>query len=80
MRMRKAKTVTIDHDVLREIEITKGKRSTSDRLNEVLRAGLEAERGQKVDAEIASFFAKRNDDRADSLGFQQASIRAVSRE
>ena len=80
MASRKAKTVTLDAEVLREIESTKGKRSTSDRLNELLKVGLEAERAHRIDAEIASFFANHAEDRQESLAFQRASAKAVSRE
>lgn len=80
MALRKAKTVTIDTDVLQEIENSRGTGSTSERLNQLLRAGLEAERMQKVDSEIASFFSRHTDDHSGTRAFQRASIKAVVRD
>jgi len=78
--MRKATTLTIRSELLAEIRSTKAARSTSDRVNELLRRGLELEKRESLEREAAEFFgtagAKFDIERAAS---QKASKKALSR-
>jgi metal-responsive CopG/Arc/MetJ family transcriptional regulator len=76
---RTAKTVSLEKELLREVERTKGKVSTSERLNQLLKAGLEAERRRSLDDEAAAFF-QPDADRAEHRAFQSASVKSISRE
>jgi predicted CopG family antitoxin len=77
--MRQAKTFTISKDILSEIANTKGNESTSERVNELLKRGLELERRERLDQEAAEFFAKDRDDVRERTAFQKASREALSR-
>ncbi len=74
-----AKTVSLDTEVLEEIEKTRGRNSTSQRINELLKAGLAAERERQLHREAAEFFSTEGD-RTERHAFQAASIRSISRD
>ena len=76
---RTAKTVSLEKEVLREVERTKGKVSTSERVNQLLKAGLEAERRRSLHSEAAAFF-ESEEDRTERRAFQSASLKSISRE
>jgi hypothetical protein len=76
---RTAKTLSIDKTVLREIERTRGSESTSERVNRLLRAGLEAEQREQLRREAEIFF-QSTEDRAERRGFQAASVRSIGRD
>jgi len=79
--MRIPKTVTMDESVLAAVERTKGERSTSDRVNELLKLGLEQEQREALEQEAARFYAVANQsDRTEERAFQQASVRRMRRE
>ena len=79
--MRIPKTVTMDESVLAAVERTKGGRSTSDRVNELLKLGLEQEQREALEQEAARFYAVANQsDRTEERAFQQASVRRMRRE
>jgi predicted CopG family antitoxin len=79
--MRQARTFTISHDILEEISSTKGARSTSERVNELLKRALDLERREALEQQAAEFFAgedaKAGEERA---AFRKASKRALSRD
>jgi len=77
---RTAKTVSLETALLREIEETKGDGSTSERVNQLLKTGLEAERRCSLYEEAEEFFQSLPDDRKERRAFQAASIRAISRD
>ena len=77
---RKAKTFTLEQDLLREIERTKGNVSTSERVNELLKTGLEAERRRSLHREAAEFFEAGRNDRKERRALQSASLRSLARE
>lgn len=77
---RTTKSFSLDTAVLRELERTKGAASTSERVNQLLKKGLEIERQQSLDAEAAAFFSADSDDRAARRAFQQASVKSIGRE
>jgi hypothetical protein len=76
---RAAKTLSIDKTVLQEIERTRGNESTSERVNRLLRAGLEVEQREQLQREAEAFFQGR-EDRAERQGFQAATIRSIGRD
>jgi hypothetical protein len=76
---RVAKTFSLEKDLLQLIEQTRGSISSSQRVNELLKAGLEAEMRRRLEQEAAEFFNTEND-RAERRAFQSASIKALSRE
>ena len=74
------KTFSLERDLLRFIEQTKGKVSSSERVNELLKTGLEAERRRSLEREAADFFSSEADDRTERRAFQSASVKSLSRE
>lgn len=73
--MRIPKTLTIEESVLAVVERTQGKRSTSERVNELLKLALEQERRQELERESAKFYAVANgSDRQEERDFEKASM------
>jgi hypothetical protein len=77
---RTTKSFSLEKDVLKEVERTKGVCSTSERVNSLLKAGLEAERRQQLHAEAESFFKHSAETRAARRAFQSASFKSLARE
>jgi hypothetical protein len=75
-----ARTFTLERDLLQLVERTKGKVSASARVNELLKAGLEAERRRGLEREAAEFFHTEPDDPAERAAFRASSIKSLSRE
>ena len=79
--MRIPKTFTMDESILAAVERTKGKRSRSERVNELLKLALEQEQRQALEQEAARFYSVANrSDRTEERAFQQASLRRMRRE
>ena len=79
--MRIPKTFTMDESILAAVERTKGKRSTSERVNELLKLALEQEQRQALEQEAARFYSIADQsDRTEERAFQQASLRRMRRE
>ncbi|MGA8272901.1 MAG: hypothetical protein WB919_15170 [Candidatus Sulfotelmatobacter sp.] len=74
------KSFSLEKEVLKEVERTKGDVSTSERVNRLLKVGLEIERRQRLHNEAAAFFAADAEDRTERSAFQEASLRAISRD
>ncbi len=77
------KTFSLEKEVLREIERTKGSISASERVNRLIKAGLEAERRMALDREAAAFFDSgfgAKEDRSERRAFQSANIKSLARE
>jgi hypothetical protein len=78
---RATKTVSLEKDLLLEIELTKGGVSTSERVNQLLKVGLAAERSRGLHSEAAEFFqSAAEEDRTERRAFQSASVRSIARE
>jgi hypothetical protein len=77
--MREAKSFTISSDVLSEIANTRGKGSTSERVNELLKKALELERRERLEREAAEFFASDVDDATERAAYQKAAKTVLSR-
>lgn len=68
--MRKRVTYTIDQDVVEKIEQTKNGRSASERVNELLKRGLEQELEEELARQAKQFFATPDaDERAEREAF-----------
>jgi hypothetical protein len=80
--MREAKSFTISSDLLAEIMRTKRGSSTSERVNELLRRGLDVEKQECLEKEVQEFF--KTPDSANStrerLAYQKAARRTLSRD
>jgi hypothetical protein len=79
--MRKAKTFTVEESVLAVVERTKGDRSASERVNELLKRALELERRDELEREAALFYSSiSEEDRREERAFQKASLRSFIRD
>ena len=77
---RTSRSFSLEREVLDEVERTKGPVSTSERVNKLLKVGLEVERRQSLHAEAAVFFGAPEEDGTARRAFQEASIKAITRE
>src|SRR6266550_621781 len=75
---RTTRSFSLERDVLKEVERTKGPVSTSERVNKLLKVGLEIERRQRLHAEAAEFFGAPEEDGTARRAFQEASIKAIT--
>lgn len=79
--IRATRTFSLDKEVLKEVERTRGPASTSERVNQLLKVGLETERRQSLHAEASRFFkSESTEDRKARRAFQSASIKSITRE
>jgi predicted CopG family antitoxin len=83
--MKVAKSFTIEADISEYLLNTKGERSASERVNELLRRAMIEEQYELLEAEAARFFShsqshSRKGERRVTKAFQQASIRSLARD
>ena len=78
--MRLAKSFTIEDDINRYVDETKGDRSASDRVNEMLRRAIVQEQYDRLEAEAAEFFAHAKAERTETKTFQKAALRTFGRD
>lgn len=78
--MRLAKSFTIEAEVNEYVDETKGKRSASERVNELLRRAMRQEQSEKLEAEAAAFFADAKAERAEAKAMQKATLRTLGRD
>ena len=74
------KSFTIEAELNTYVDETKGDRSASERVNELLRLAMMQEQFDKLEAEAAEFFADGKSDRAETRAFQKESLRTFSRD
>lgn len=75
-----AKSFTIEPELDRYISSTKGRRSASERVNEMLKRTMQQELYEKLEAEAQAFYAETGSmERKEVRAFQAAAIRAVTR-
>jgi hypothetical protein len=79
MALRATKSFSLEKEVLKWVEKSKGPASTSERVNELLKMGLLMEQRRKLDQESADFFQSDTDKRT-RKAFQSASAKSFSRE
>ena len=77
--LRKTRSLSLDPEVLSEIERTTGRVSASERVNVLLKHALEAERKMKLRDEAAEFFAGASDNQ-ERRAFHNAAIKTWTRE
>jgi hypothetical protein len=81
IHMKLAKSFTIEPDLNEYVATTKGTRSASERVNELLRRAMLEEQYEKLEREAAAFFAAaRKESRREVRSFQRASLRTLSRD
>jgi hypothetical protein len=73
--MRMAKSFTIEPDINSYVDETKGERSASERVNELLRRAMLLEQHERLAAEAAEFFADADVERTETRALQKASLR-----
>ncbi len=78
--MRLPKSFTIESEVSQYVDSTKGRRSASDRVNELLMRAIRDEQYERLEAEAAEFFAESTRGRAETLAFQKESLRSFGRD
>lgn len=78
--MRVAKTITVEESILADLERSRGNRSTSERVNQLLKLALEQEARQNLEREAAMFYAGNKNDRTERRAFQKASLRSLQRD
>jgi hypothetical protein len=78
--MRISKSFTIEPEISSYVDDTKGERSASERVNELLRLAMLQEQYDRLEAEAAEFFSDGAKDRAGSKAFQKASLRTFGRD
>jgi len=74
-----AKSYTIEPEIARYVSSTKGRRSASERVNELLKQGIKREQYELLEREAAAFFA-REGDRTETYAFQKATRRTLERD
>lgn len=79
MPTRVAKSYTIDPEVEHYVSSTKGKRSASERVNELIKQGIKREQYELLEREAAAFFASASD-RTETKAFQKAARRTLERD
>ncbi len=78
--MRMAKSFTIDPEISNFVDTTKGEKSASERVNELLRRAMLEEQYERLEVEAAAFFANVSKaEREETRAFRKASIRAITR-
>jgi len=79
--MRKATSLTVEAELLHYVHRTRRGRSRSERVNELLRRGIEQEREEALAAEAQAFFASvPHAERAETKAWQALSARSWRRE
>ncbi len=79
--MRIPKTFTVEESLLAVVENTKGDRSTSERVNELLKLALELEQRDALEREAALFYSTPSrSERQAERAFQKASLRSFTRD
>ncbi len=79
--MKTARSLSLDADVMAAVEKTKNGRSLSDRVNELIKRGLRAEKYDQLAHDAAEFFRKPDpEERAERKAFTKATKRALARD
>ena len=78
--MRLAKSFMVDPEINEYVDSTKGERSASERVNELLKRAIREEQYDRLEAEAAAFFAGARSSRAETRAFQKAALRSFDRD
>ncbi len=79
MGLKVAKSYTIEPEVDRYVSATKGHRSASERVNELLKRGIMQEQYDRLERDAAIFFASESG-RTETKSFQKAALRTLERD
>ena len=76
-----SKSFTPEGSIVSYVQNTRGSRSNSERVNELLRKAILQERYERLDQEAGEFFSSPSErERAEAKAFQKASMRSFSRD
>lgn len=79
--MRISKSFTIEPEISEYVTSTKGKRSSSERVNDLLRRAMLQEKYERLEAEAEAFFAIGGaKERRETRAFQTAAVRTFQRD
>ena len=78
--MRLPKSFMVDREINKYVDSTKGERSASERVNELLKRAILEEQYDRLEAEAAAFFAEARSSRVETRAFQKASLRSFDRD
>ena len=76
--MRLPKSFTVERSIVSYVQDTRGRRSNSERVNELLKKAILQEQYEKLEQEAAEFFSTPSKaDRAEAKAFQKASMKSM---
>ena len=78
--MRLAKSFTLDTSVVSYVRSTRGSRSSSERVNELLKKAILQEQYERLEQEATAFFSAPSKERAEVKAFQKGSMRSLIRD
>jgi hypothetical protein len=78
--MRLPKSFMVDTEINEYVDSTKGERSASERVNELLKRAILEEQYDRLEAEAAAFFAEVRSSRVETRAFQKAALRSFDRD
>jgi hypothetical protein len=78
--MRLAKSFMVEPEVNEYVDATKGDRSASERVNELLKRAILEEQYDRLEEEAAAFFAQSQSSRGETRAFQKAALRTFGRD
>lgn len=76
---RQTRSLSLDQDIIQELEETKGSDSASERANQLIRAALEIERHARLEEEARQFYGSIND-REEARAFRSGAAKSWARE
>jgi hypothetical protein len=76
---KQSRSLSLEREVIQQLEETKGSDSTSQRANQLLRLALEAERYARLENEAQQFYGSIND-REETRAFRSGSMKSWGRE
>lgn len=76
---RQIRSFSLEPEVIQQVEETKGSESASERVNQLLRSALEAEKYARLEEEARRFYASVND-REEARAFRSAALKSWTRE
>jgi hypothetical protein len=78
--MRLPKSFMVEPEINEYVDATKGARSASERVNELLKRAILEEQYDRLEAEGAAFFAETRSFRGETRTFQKAALRTFDRD
>jgi hypothetical protein len=79
--MRISKSFTIDPEISEYLSETRGERSASERVNDLLRRAMQQEKYERLEEEAQAFFSRAEvQERKETRAFQTAAMRTFKRD